>query len=158
MDNDTQQIPRPLPVPTKVSQPYWDGCREGRLRIQRCSACGTHLFYPVYMCHECTSQKLEWIDASGRGTVYSYSVIYRAPYAGLSDSGPYTVALVELEEGPIMMSQIVDVALAAGDGALTATDAGRRHALLLRLQRSADRTLADATNAACAVIAGWRPA
>ena len=110
MDNDTQQIPRPLPVPTKVSQPYWDGCREGRLRIQRCSACGTHLFYPVYMCHECTSQKLEWIDASGRGTVYSYSVIYRAPYAGLSDSGPYTVALVELEEGPIMMSQIVDVA------------------------------------------------
>lgn len=110
MDNESQQVPRPLPVPTKVSKPYWDGCNEGRLRIQRCSQCGTHLFYPVYMCHECTSQKLDWVDASGRGSIHSYTVIYRAPYAGLGDSGPYTVALVELEEGPIMMSSIVDVA------------------------------------------------
>jgi uncharacterized protein len=110
MDNESQQIPRPLPVPTKVSKPYWDGCREGQLRIQRCSACGTHLFYPVYMCHECTSQKLDWVNASGHGTVHSYTVIYRAPYAQLGESGPYTVALIQLEEGPIMMSNIVDVA------------------------------------------------
>lgn len=109
MDHETPQVPRPLPVPSKVSKPYWDSCKEGRLRIQRCKHCGTHLFYPVYMCHECTGQQLEWIDASGRGIVHSYSVIYRAPYTELADQGPYTVALIELEEGPIMMSNIVDV-------------------------------------------------
>ena len=75
---------------------------------------------------------------------------------GLPSGMPGRAARVIALAGTV--GQIVDVALAAGDGALTATDAGRRHALLLRLQRSADRTLADATNAACAVIAGWRPA
>lgn len=75
---------------------------------------------------------------------------------GLPSGMPGRAARVIALAGTV--GQVVDVALAAGDGALTATDAGRRHALLLRLQRSADRTLADATNAACAVIAGWRPA
>jgi hypothetical protein len=75
---------------------------------------------------------------------------------GLPSGMPGRAARVIALAGTV--GRIVDVALAAGDGALTATDAGRRHALLLRLQRSADRTLADATNAACAVIAGWRPA
>ena len=78
---------------------------EGEFHIQRCRSCGKHVFYPRLACTGCGRNDLEWVRASGRGTVYAVSVINRRPEKG----GPYNVVLVELEEGPRMMSCVVGV-------------------------------------------------
>ena len=100
----TGQIP--LPHPTSLSQPHWDGCREGRLRVQRCSGCGTFVFIPQPICTHCQSEALEWVESSGRGTLYSYTIVYRPQRPEFEV--PYTVAIVELEEGWHMLSHLVE--------------------------------------------------
>ena len=97
----------PLPRPTSVSRPYWDACKEERLTVQRCSDCGTHVFIPQPCCGECQSEKLEWVESSGRGTLYSFSTVYR-PQQPVFET-PYTVVIVELEEGYHMLSNLVGV-------------------------------------------------
>lgn len=98
---------RPIPHPTKVSRPFWDACRGKRLFIQRCEACGYHVFFPAYACPNCLASELRCIEASGRGTVYSVTVVERGAGPAFEAESPFVVALVELEEGPIMMSNIV---------------------------------------------------
>ena len=75
--------------------------------IQRCNSCGEHQFYPRGVCSHCLSSELEWREASGKGTIYSYSVNHRAPHPGFADDLPFVLAIVELEEGPRMMTNIV---------------------------------------------------
>jgi uncharacterized OB-fold protein len=96
---------KPLPVPDADSAAFWEGAREGRLMIQRCPRCGRHVFYPRLACPHCGGSPLEWVEASGRATVYSFTVVHRAP-AAFADEAPYVVALVDLEEGPRMMTRI----------------------------------------------------
>ncbi len=67
----------PLPRPTELSRPHWDGCREGVLRVQRCRECQTYVFIPEPFCTECQSEELEWVESSGRGTLYSMTTVYR---------------------------------------------------------------------------------
>ena len=98
---------KPVPVPTAESQEYWAGCKRHELLIQRCRSCGRFQFYPRAVCTGCLSQDLEWAKASGRGTVYSYSVVYRAPSKAFAADAPYATAIVELEEGVRMMSNVV---------------------------------------------------
>lgn len=100
-------VERPFPQPDDVTQPFWDGIAEGKLRLQRCGGCGRCIFFPRAVCPHCMSAELEWVDASGRGTVHSVTVVHRAP-PGFDDV-PYPVALVDLEEGVRMMTRIVDV-------------------------------------------------
>lgn len=92
-----------LPEPTIVSKPFWDGCRDGKLMLQRCGGCDRHLFYPVYMCPHCMSKELEWTQTSGRGSIYSLTVVERQ--SGTQDD-PRLVALIQLDEGPVMMSNV----------------------------------------------------
>jgi uncharacterized OB-fold protein len=89
------------------SRPYWEGLAQSELRIQRCDACSRHVFYPRSICPHCSSEKLSWITATGKGTIYSYTVAHQAfgPYA---DEVPFVVAIVELAEGVRMMTRIVD--------------------------------------------------
>lgn len=94
-----------LPKPTIVSQPFWDSCREGVLRLQQCQACRRYIFYPGYICFHCGASDLVWKETSGRGQVYSCTVVERQ--AG-TDDDPMAVALVHLDEGPIMMSNVVE--------------------------------------------------
>ena len=75
---------------------------QGRFQIQHCSACGQHVFYPRVLCTHCGSAQLEWVDPSGVGSVYSSTTVRRKPQAG----GDYNVALVDLAEGPRLMSRI----------------------------------------------------
>lgn len=96
----------PLPRPTDLSRPHWDGCREGLLRVQRCTACGGIVFIPQPVCTHCQGESLEWVRSSGRGTLYSYTVVHRPPRPELEV--PYTVAIVELEEGFFMLTNLVD--------------------------------------------------
>ena len=95
---------RILPRPTPLSQPYWDGCREGVLRLQRCADCARFQFYPRCICSHCTGTRLEWQTVSGRGVLASYTVVQRGISAGYP--APYVVALIDLAEGPRMMSSV----------------------------------------------------
>ena len=97
---------RVLPQPTKVSRPFWDACKRGEFTIQQCNSCGTHLFYPVRMCPECASLDIGWVKASGSGIIHSLSTLVQAT-DGQSGASPTVLALVELAEGPVMMSNIV---------------------------------------------------
>ena len=99
---------KPLPTVVGETAPFWQACREGRLLIQRCRDCGSPQFYPRGVCSHCLSGRVEWVQASGKGTVWSFTVTYvnRAP--GFRDETPYVLALVELEEGVKMFTNIVD--------------------------------------------------
>ncbi|HVC54258.1 MAG TPA: Zn-ribbon domain-containing OB-fold protein [Stellaceae bacterium] len=91
----------PAPPGSPETKPFWDGAAEGRLLIKKCTACGELHFYPRSACPFCFSDKTEWVEASGNGTIYTYSVMRRAPI-------PYAIAYVTLAEGPTMMTNIVD--------------------------------------------------
>lgn len=98
---------KPLPNLTDENRPFWDACRAGRLSLQRCSPCG-HLRYPISAsCPRCLSAEFAWTEVCGRGTVFSYVVFHQAYHPGFKDDLPYNVALVQLEEGPRMYSNIV---------------------------------------------------
>jgi uncharacterized OB-fold protein len=99
---------KPIPVPTPETQPFWDGCAVGELRIQRCVDCGQPYFYPRPVCPSCGSTNVEWFTASGDATLYSYVINHR-PAPGFEDEAPYAIAVVQLAEGPRMMTNIVGV-------------------------------------------------
>lgn len=97
----------PQPLIDSDSQPYWEGLSRGELRIQRCQACARAVFYPRALCPHCFSDQLTWITASGRGTLYAFTVVHQAfgPYAA---EAPFIIGIIELEEGVRMMSRITD--------------------------------------------------
>lgn len=99
--------PRPAPIPDAESAPYWAATVEGRLLIQRCPSCGHCQLYARPHCLVCRSP-VEWVEASGRGTVYSYTVIRQNPSRSFRHLLPFVVALVGLEEGPRLMTNIVE--------------------------------------------------
>ena len=99
---------KPIPVPTPETQPFWDGCAAGELRIQRCADCGRPYFYPRPVCPACASRNVDWFTASGQATLYSYVISHR-PARGFEADGPYAIAVVELAEGPRMMTNIVGI-------------------------------------------------
>ena len=99
--------PKPLPVIDAETRPFWDAAREGKLLIQRCRACRKHVFYPRALCTHCHSDKLEWVEASGEGTIYSFTIARRPAGPAFAADVPYVVALIDLKEGPRMMSNIV---------------------------------------------------
>jgi uncharacterized OB-fold protein len=97
----------PAPPVSPETKPFWDAAAEGRLLIKTCTACGQAHHYPRSICPHCGSDRTEWKQASGRGTIYTYSVMRRgAPV-------PYAIAYVTLEEGVTMMTNIVDCDLDA---------------------------------------------
>lgn len=102
----------PAPIVNADSAPYWEGARRDKLLLQQCADCGAIRFFPRYLCTECGSDNTDWVEASGKGTVHSFTVVHRAAFPEFQAQTPYVVALVDLEEGPRMMTNIV------GDGAL----------------------------------------
>ncbi|GAA1832829.1 Zn-ribbon domain-containing OB-fold protein [Actinomadura chokoriensis] len=99
---------RPVPVPTPVTQPFWDGTKAGELRLQHCEDCAEHVFYPRIGCPFCGSPRLEWTTVSGHARLSSY-VINHVPVPGFADDVPYVIAIVELDEGPRMITNLVNV-------------------------------------------------
>lgn len=102
----------PTPIPNGDSEAYWKGAAEEKLLLRQCADCRELHFMPRHLCPKCWSDNLEWIDASGRGTVHSFTIIRRASDPDFAHLCPYVVALIDLEEGPRMMANII------GDGAL----------------------------------------
>ncbi|WP_254525830.1 Zn-ribbon domain-containing OB-fold protein [Natrinema caseinilyticum] len=100
---------RPVPVPptNPETEPFWDATADGRLLLRSCADCKRVYHYPRRQCPECASTNTDWTEASGRGTVYSYTVTRRASEE-YADATPYVLAYVELKEGPRMLTNIVD--------------------------------------------------
>jgi len=98
---------RPLPAPDPATAPYWAAACGHRLSLPRCEACGEFHFYPRPLCPHCGSPRLAWTDVSGKGTIYSLTVVQRAPSPAFADMVPYVVAIVALDEGPHLMSNII---------------------------------------------------
>jgi uncharacterized OB-fold protein len=98
-----------LPSPDFETRPFWDACREGRFLVKHCNACGRDHFYPRPFCPKCWSPDVEWKPAAGRGTVYTYSVVHVNDLPPFSERVPYVAAIVELDEGPRVMTNIEGV-------------------------------------------------
>lgn len=105
--NDFEAL-RPQPDPTPETKGYWEAAKNHELAIQRCVECKTFRHHPRPMCPECFSLESEWEPVSGRGTVYSYAIVNQFLHPHWSDSVPYNVVLVELEEGIRIVSNLVD--------------------------------------------------
>lgn len=102
-----------LPTIEDESRPFWDGARAGKLMIMRCNACARAYHYPRPFCPNCWSDDVGWLEASGRATLYTFSTVYINDLPPFKEQLPYIVAMVDLEEGVRMTTQLVD----CGEGA-----------------------------------------
>ena len=98
---------KPLPVPSELSRPFWEACRRHELLMQCCRSCGVFRFPPAVLCPECLSEEAEWKKSSGKGKIFSFVVFHRLYHPGFEGELPYTVALIELEEGARLISNVV---------------------------------------------------
>jgi uncharacterized OB-fold protein len=105
MSQTVDRTKRPLPLPTPETQHFWEGTRNGQLLIQRCDSCGDPYFPPRPFCPACGGQNVTVEETSGRGTLYSY-LINHTGHPGIA--GPYSIAVVQLDVGVRMMSNIVN--------------------------------------------------
>ncbi|MFZ4584124.1 MAG: Zn-ribbon domain-containing OB-fold protein [Acidimicrobiia bacterium] len=97
-----------LPTPDADTQPFWDGCRDGKLLVKQCGDCNAVHYYPRSFCPSCWSENVDWLEVSGTGTLYTYSVVRRNDLPPFNERTPYVAAIVELDEGPRIMTNIVD--------------------------------------------------
>ena len=95
----SETVTRPPQIPTDLSRPFWEGAKQGRLLIQRCSDCGTLRHYPRLLCDQCYSDAADWVEASGRGVIHSWTVSHHAFHPSFKAELPYTLVTVDLEEG-----------------------------------------------------------
>lgn len=98
-----------MPEVTPVNEIFWEGTALGELRLRRCRACDHRFRFVSSWCPACWSDDLDWVRASGRGKVSAMTVVHMAPYESVAHRVPYVLALIELEEGLVMMSNVVDV-------------------------------------------------
>ncbi|HJQ82585.1 MAG TPA: Zn-ribbon domain-containing OB-fold protein [Candidatus Binatia bacterium] len=101
-------IDKPLPAITEDGAPFWEGCRQGELRAQRCAACGHLRWPPSVLCPRCLAVGGEWVRLSGRATVWSFIVVHRPQHPAFFADAPYNVAIVELEEGLRLHTNVVE--------------------------------------------------
>jgi len=107
-ESDIMSYNKPLPRLDTTNGPFWDGARNNRFLLQYCKACGDTRFPPAHICPKCLSSDQDWKEASGRGTLESWVDMHRAYWDGYKGELPYRVCLVRLEEGPIVVSNLVD--------------------------------------------------
>ena len=103
----TQTYSKPIPAPQGESDFYWQKARQHELWLRKCDDCGETYFYPRDISPCCFSKNTSWTQASGKATLFTYGIVHRAPHPGFASDAPYVVAVVELEEGPTMPTNIV---------------------------------------------------
>ncbi|MFG5778184.1 Zn-ribbon domain-containing OB-fold protein [Comamonas sp. J-3] len=99
---------RPLPQPTDITAAYWQAAQQEKLLLQHCQQCQNWQFFPRAFCCHCGSEDLSWQASAGKGKIYTFTINRRATHAFFKERLPYAVAMVELEEGPCMMANIID--------------------------------------------------
>jgi hypothetical protein len=95
-----------VPVVSDVSRGYWQACKRGVLVVQECGRCGGKQLYPRSICHHCHARELTFVEAAGTGEVVSFTVVHRAASAAFEEEVPYILAMIELDEGPRMLSTV----------------------------------------------------
>ncbi|MFU8815775.1 MAG: Zn-ribbon domain-containing OB-fold protein [Pseudomonadales bacterium] len=103
-------LDKPLPQPTPVTAPFWEGLRERRIRVQYCLDCDQWVFYPRSRCSHCLSERLEWRDVAGDATLYTFTIARQPTAPHFADEVPQLLAVVELTGGIRMTSTLVHVA------------------------------------------------
>jgi uncharacterized protein len=103
---DISQMPRP--VPDEDSYPFWEACREEKLVLQRCRECSAFRYPPRPVCPNCSAFGVDWVESGGRGRVYSWVIAHHPVHPAVADRVPYNIVLVELDEGPRLVSNLVD--------------------------------------------------
>lgn len=101
---------KPLPQPTADSAPFWEACRQGRLELQRCDECALFWFPPSNRCPRCLGESWAWTPVAGQGRLVTYTIMHRAYHPGFVADLPYVVGVIELDEGPRMVSNVVGLA------------------------------------------------
>lgn len=101
-------IEKPLPVPTEDTTPYWEACRKHELMMQRCKQCGHFRFPPSVVCPKCISVEADWEKLSGKGEIYTFIIVHRTYHLAFAPDIPYNVAIVKLNEGPLLHTNIVN--------------------------------------------------
>ena len=106
----TSTYDKPLPFPTnpELSEPFWEAAKRHELVIPRCKRCSNLHFYPRELCPICLSSDLEWVPVSGRGRVYSFTVVYQPANRAFVEETPYVYAMIQLDEGPRMISNVIE--------------------------------------------------
>jgi uncharacterized protein len=100
---------KPIPLVTPESERYWQGCKQHQLWMRYCNPCAKPYFYPRDVCPACGSRDVDWKQMSGRGQIFTFAIAHRAPTPGFRGDVPFVTAIVELDEGPRMMTNIVSV-------------------------------------------------
>lgn len=103
-------IEKPIPLPNEETEGYWEACHQGRLVTSRCGACGHRFLPPARICPSCLSDQVSYAPVSGRAKVFSWIIVHRSQHPAFNAETPYNVAIVELEEGPRMHTQLVGIA------------------------------------------------
>ncbi len=105
---NTPDIQKPVPIPDEASKPFFDGAREHRLMIQKCSSCGAVMWPVKTRCDNCLQPTVDWIQASGQGTLYSFTLMHQLYHPAFASEVPYNIAQVDLAEGLRILTNIVD--------------------------------------------------
>lgn len=98
---------RPVPKVSPEAQPFWDGCSDGVIRLQTCQSCDVINWFPRLLCYNCGSDSFDWVEASGKATLETYSIVYRPMNESWASEVPYTLALVWLDEGIRMVTRLI---------------------------------------------------
>jgi Predicted nucleic-acid-binding protein containing a Zn-ribbon len=104
-----EKYAKPLPTPSPETQRFWEGCKKHEIWIPYCRPCQHSYWYPRDFCPHCGSRDVEWRKASGRGRLYTYAIHYRAFHPGWSDEVPYVTALIDLDEGVRIFSNLINI-------------------------------------------------
>ncbi|MFP4625879.1 MAG: Zn-ribbon domain-containing OB-fold protein [Natronomonas sp.] len=107
-------LPTPTPDVNPETEPFWDATGDGQLLIQRCGECDRIYYYPRARCPDCAADTTEWMEASGRGEIYSYTITHGGVGHPYAEATPFVLAYVELEEGPRVLTNIVCAGLEDG--------------------------------------------
>jgi hypothetical protein len=105
----TAAYTKPLPRITADNRPFWDATKRHELRLQRCGGCGCWRYPPAPVCPQCLSEEAEWRRVSGRGTVSTFVILHKVYFASFAGDAPYNVVQVELDEGPRLTANLIDV-------------------------------------------------
>ncbi|RJP72462.1 MAG: Zn-ribbon domain-containing OB-fold protein [Candidatus Abyssobacteria bacterium SURF_17] len=104
-----KEYQKPVPEVKDYTRPYWDGCKAHKLLLPKCRPCNKPFFFPGKFCPTCLSEDIEWTPASGKGTIHTFSVVDRPPSGAFAGDVPYVVAIIDLAEGPRMMSNVIGI-------------------------------------------------
>lgn len=109
MTQQQRTVAKPIPMPTPETKFYWEKCQQHELWVRKCNECSQTYFYPRDICPNCFSRDTDWIQCSGKGTLHTFGVVVRPPHRAWMEDVPFVVAMVDLEEGCRMPTNLVEV-------------------------------------------------